>query len=216
MPRLVAFDIETIHRPFPDVVKKGIMAGEIAVDYVLKDVKKIVEKFKEKWWLQPEGSKPICIGFGVIDLETRTVENLQGHQTDNEGELAEYIFDTLSDLQPTHLVGYNSENFDMPILEASLATSEKFLAAPIGKWGHIDLAARMPKWFNLYRPLKGSPISACTLYGVKHSGGSGEDVMVMFAEDQKNKTKKVLEYCLEDVRATGEIFLRRHKLQLPF
>lgn len=214
MSCIVAFDLETVALPVNKKLQQGILDGKVRVDKVTKDPKKIYAKLKEKFWTQAEGAKIVAIGFAVLDMKERKVTELQGLQSDSTEELSEFVFDYLTDHPPAKLVGYNSEEFDFPKLERLVRLSPKYLPEGVSRWGHIDLIHKIPKFFSGHRPLKGSPISACDLYGIPyHDETSGADVAQMWETDKRNGTKEVLKYCLEDVKRTGQLFFQCSKLR---
>ena len=215
MSCIVVFDIETVALPITKKMQQGIIDGKVRCDKVTKDPKKIYEKLKEKFWTQAEGSKPVAIGFAVLDMMTRKVTELEGCQSDNKEELVDFLFDYLTRFPPGKLIGYNSERFDFPILERLVRLSDKHLAHGVGRWDHIDMINKIPMFFGGNRPLKNSPISACSLYGIDDTDDTttGAEVDEMWQTDLQNGTKKILEYCLKDVDKTGQLFFKCSKLR---
>lgn len=206
--RVLVYDMETIQRPIPEEFKKGILDGKVRTDRQTKDPKKIWGKLKEKFWTQAEGSKPIAIGFAVIDRGEGILVKPFGKQSDDETDLSEFVMSTLAEYLPRKLLGYNSEHFDLPVLEHMLRNSGLIYAKGVGRWDHIDLIKNIPQFFGGNRALKNSPVSAAALYGIKYSGTSGGDVKELWEADKKNGTKKVLEYCLDDVNVTCQVALK--------
>ncbi len=90
------------------------------------------------------------------------------------------------------LVGYNSDHFDIPILN-------KYYPGDLTKIRSIDLLAEIKQ--VLGRRLKLDSVAAATL-GRKKSG-SGLDAVKWWAEGEVEKVKK---YCLDDVKITKEIY----------
>ncbi len=97
------------------------------------------------------------------------------------------------------LIGYNSDHFDIPILN-------KYYAGDLTKIRSIDLLAEIKN--VLGRRLKLDSVAKATL-GKKKSG-HGLDAVTWWAEGKVEKVKK---YCLDDVRITKEIYdyAREHK-----
>lgn len=214
MGSILAFDIETVRRPIPASFKEDLKNGTLKIDSKTMDPSKIIKRIKEKFWTQPEGARPIAIAFCEINFITRTVLEPVGYATDDEEKLCKFLIDGLSSFSPTKLIGYNSSSFDLPALEHMLINYPGHYAKGIGKWDHLDLAMHVPPFFAARRPLKGTGTSACALYGVEHSGSSGEDVATMWAEDKKGKrTSQVLEHCKADAKATAEVYLKMSKLR---
>lgn len=115
-----------------------------------------------------------------------------------------YTVPELSELWPILeradiLIGYNSDHFDIPILN-------KYYAGDLTKFRSIDLLAEIKN--VLGRRLKLDSVAKATL-GKKKSG-HGLDAVKWWAEGKVEKVKK---YCLDDVRITKEIYdyAREHK-----
>ena len=89
------------------------------------------------------------------------------------------------------LVGYNSDHFDIPILN-------KYYAGDLSKIKSIDLLAEIKN--ALGRRLKLDSVAEATL-GRKKTG-SGLDAVRWWQEGDVERVKK---YCLEDVRITKDI-----------
>ena len=90
------------------------------------------------------------------------------------------------------LIGYNSDHFDIPILN-------RYYAGDLTKIKSIDLLAEIKN--VLGRRIKLDSVAKGTL-GKKKSG-SGLDAVRWWAEGKVDKVKK---YCLDDVQITKEIF----------
>jgi DEAD/DEAH box helicase domain-containing protein len=100
------------------------------------------------------------------------------------------------------LVGYNSDHFDIPILN-------KYYSGDLSKIRSLDLLSEIKQ--VLGRRLKLDSVARATL-GKKKSG-HGLDAVTWWAEGKVEKVKK---YCLDDVRITKEVFdyaLEHHKLR---
>lgn len=97
------------------------------------------------------------------------------------------------------LIGYNSDHFDIPILN-------KYYAGDLTKIRSIDLLAEIKQ--VLGRRLKLDSVAKATLG--KRKTGHGLDAVTWWAEGKVEKVKK---YCLNDVKITKEIydFAREHK-----
>lgn len=114
------------------------------------------------------------------------------------GELTGYFKDELPKLWPILeqadvLVGYNSDHFDIPILN-------KYYAGDLTKFRSIDLLKEIKN--VLGRRLKLDGVAEATL-GKKKSGHGLEAV-----EWWKNgEYERVKAYCLDDVKLTDELYL---------
>src|SRR3989344_9092143 len=90
------------------------------------------------------------------------------------------------------LVGYNSDHFDIPILN-------KYYSGDLAEIRSIDLLAEIRN--VLGRRLKLDSVAKATLGRGKT--GSGLDAVKWW---QEGKIEKVRKYCLEDVRVTKDIY----------
>lgn len=90
------------------------------------------------------------------------------------------------------LVGFNSDHFDIPILN-------KYYAGDLARIRSIDLLAEIRQ--VLGRRIKLDSVAKATLG--KRKSGSGLDAVTWWAEGKVEKVKK---YCLMDVRITKEIY----------
>ena len=96
------------------------------------------------------------------------------------------------------LVGYNSDHFDIPILN-------KYYAGDLTKIKSVDLLKEVKN--VLGRRLKLDNIAEATLG--KNKTGHGLDAVTWWKQGLK---EKVLDYCIEDVRITNELYeyARKH------
>lgn len=94
--------------------------------------------------------------------------------------------------QADGLVGFNSDHFDIPILN-------KYYPGDLTKMRSIDLLAEVSN--TLGRRIKLDSIAAGTL-GTKKSG-SGLDAMRWWKE---GNIKKLRDYCIKDVKITRDVF----------
>jgi len=90
------------------------------------------------------------------------------------------------------LVGYNSDHFDIPILN-------RYYAGDLTKIKSVDLLKEVKN--VLGRRLKLQSIAEATLKRGKISDGL--EAMDWWAQGKKDK---VMEYCIEDVRITNDIY----------
>jgi DEAD/DEAH box helicase domain-containing protein len=90
------------------------------------------------------------------------------------------------------LIGYNSEHFDLPILN-------KYYAGDLLKIKSLDLLLEIKKVLN--RRLKLDNIASATLG--KHKSGNGLEAQTWW---KAGDVEKVKSYCLDDVRLTKELY----------
>jgi len=90
------------------------------------------------------------------------------------------------------LIGYNSDHFDIPILN-------RYYAGDLTKIKSLDLLAEIKN--VLGRRLKLDSVAEATLG--RNKTGSGLDAITWWRNGEYEKVKK---YCIEDVRITKEIY----------
>lgn len=118
------------------------------------------------------------------------------------GEYRAFLRDELKDLWPILeradiLVGYNSDHFDIPILD-------KYYAGDLTKIKSVDLMKEVKN--VLGRRLRLDNLAQATLGRGK--SGNGLEAIAWWKE---GKFDKVREYCLDDVRLTNELYLYARK-----
>lgn len=108
-----------------------------------------------------------------------------------------YVVDELPRLWPTLeradlLIGYNSDHFDIPILN-------RYYAGDLARIRSVDLLTEIKN--SLGRRVKLDVVAQATLGRGK--SGSGLEAVAWWAEGE---VEKVRAYCLEDVKITKEIY----------
>ena len=199
----VVFDLESIPLPIPE---EAIAEKRLALSQEYKKDETIeahLLAWKDKFKFKPEGAKPIAIGMQIIGH--KATSEPMGIQSDDESEIARFFVETIDTFSGSKIVGYNILGYDLPLICRSLFKSDLKLNYRIGKWAKIDL---MQEPFGRGFDQTGGFKRLCRTYGVKLSGQDGSMVDALWAEDQENGTKKVLEYCLDDVRGCGELFMK--------
>ena len=134
---------------------------------------------------------------GPMPTPTELELTIVGVHDSETGELTSYLKEDLPKLWPLFeradvLVGYNSDHFDIPILN-------KYYAGDLAKIKSVDLMKEVKN--VLGRRLKLDNIAEATL-GKKKSG-HGLDAVRWW---EQGLVEKVREYCLDDVRLTREIY----------
>ena len=100
------------------------------------------------------------------------------------------------------LIGFNSEHFDIPLLN-------KYYSGDLSKIRGVDLLKEVKK--VLGRRIKLDTLAEATL-GRKKTGDGAESVRWWRAGEDK----KVIDYCIEDVKLTKELYeyaLKNHHLK---
>lgn len=134
------------------------------------------------------------LGNGDFSNQEVTIVGVHDSET---GEYSSYLKAELPKLwslfeQADIIVGYNSDHFDIPILN-------KYYAGDLGKIKSVDLLKEIKQ--VLGRRLKLDNVAEATL-GKKKSG-SGLEAVKWWAEGQ---IEKVRAYCIDDVRITKELY----------
>lgn len=132
----------------------------------------------------------------IVDPTTMELAVVGIHDTETNA-LSSYTVAELPSLWPILekadlIVGYNSDHFDIPILN-------KYYAGDLGKIHSVDLLAEIKN--VLGRRLKLDSVAEATL-GRKKTG-SGLDAVKWWTEGEYEKVKK---YCLEDVKITKDVY----------
>lgn len=105
--------------------------------------------------------------------------------------------ETLNDLWPIFekadiLIGFNSDHFDIPILN-------KYYSGDLTKIKSLDLLKEVKK--SLGRRIKLDTLAEATLG--KNKSGHGLEAIVWWRNGEK---QKVIDYCIDDVKITKEIY----------
>lgn len=137
--------------------------------------------------------------FGNLEI---TVVGIHDSSTN---EYTSFLKHELKDLWPILeradlLVGYNSDHFDIPILN-------KYYAGDLTKIKSVDLLKEVKA--VLGRRLKLDNLAEATLGEGKSSNGL--EAMTWW---KQGLVDKVREYCLDDVRITNELYLHAKKKKL--
>jgi DNA polymerase elongation subunit (family B) len=120
---------------------------------------------------------------GIYDSETKSYSCYEQHELSELWKILE---------QTDVIIGYNSEHFDMPLLN-------KYYPGDLTKIKHVDLLKEIKDAAG--RRFKLDQIAEGTL-GINKSG-HGLQSIIWWRNGEKDKVKK---YCLDDVRITKEIY----------
>jgi DEAD/DEAH box helicase domain-containing protein len=121
-----------------------------------------------------------------------------GVHNSETGEFTSYLQEDLPKLWPLMesadiLVGYNSDHFDIPILN-------KYYAGDLARIKSVDLMKEVKE--VLGRRLKLDNIAGATLG--KRKSGNGLEAITWWKE---GKVEKVRKYCLDDVKITNDLYV---------
>lgn len=122
-------------------------------------------------------------------------------------EYSSYLQEDLPKLWPILeqadiLVGYNSDHFDIPILD-------KYYSGDLRQIKSIDLLAEIKN--SLGRRLKLDGVAQATIGAAKSADG-----LMAIRWWREGKKQQVIDYCLQDVKVTKEVFeyaLKHNKLK---
>lgn len=120
---------------------------------------------------------------GIYDYESDTLKAFQEHEFKDMWKYFE---------KADALVGYNSDHFDIPLLN-------KYYPGDLTKIKSIDLMKTIQN--SLGRRIKLQDVASATLN--KSKSGQGLDAIKWWKE---GKIDKIIEYCLQDVKVTKELF----------
>ncbi len=141
---------------------------------------------------------------GSIDFTTQELTIVGVHDSETDS-YSSYLKEELTKLWPLMesadiLIGYNSDHFDIPILN-------KYYAGDLSKIKSVDLLKEIKN--VLGRRLRLDSVAEATLG--KGKIGHGLDATKWWKE---GKIDKIREYCLDDVRITKELYDYARKKRL--
>jgi len=205
----LVFDIETSGAPWEDLpaslqsslIRKAKDGGE--------------ELARSQLGLSPTTGRIVCIAFQDVQ-EGRSAAYVLGdparssepiYYCRTEREILEEFYRILAEFR--RYVTYNGKNFDVPFILARSAILEvvpgpfpvtkRYSTSP-----HLDLCELLSSFGSLrYESLDGW----CQAFGIRSpkSGIDGSQVQTYF---EAGRLQEIAEYCLQDVRATAELFER--------
>jgi predicted PolB exonuclease-like 3'-5' exonuclease len=162
------------------------------------------DKWKKNFNFEVGKSKVISAAFAEIKHD-KTLGEVEVCCGKEEAKVAKFAAKWLNDLcSPIKLVGYNSSSFDLPHLATLLANNGQALTHPLGKWDSVDL---------FFHPLgrKGSLNDWCAAFNIhpEDPDMNGSKVGELY---QQGELEKIASYNADDVRMTGELFLKLSKV----
>ena len=221
----IAFDIEVAGFPWGEV-------DEITRGYLLNRARSTEDRdaVPERMALYPGLGKIIAIGMwnleadrGLILLEGAQEEQKEWERVANsdvfrgsEEELLERFWSILERKQP-RLVSFNGRGYDGPVLairsaQAGIAPTANLMPPRWRLERHVDLMDVLSfqgAWRERY-----SLDYWCRRFDVESPKGSIDGSQVGKAY-REGRIEEIGEYCLRDVRATGELFRRLEHTLLP-
>ncbi len=221
----IAFDIEVAGFQWEEV-------DEITQGYLLKRAKteEAREAVPERMALFPGLGKIIAIGMWNLDADQglmllegeaedqRDWEKVPGSQVmrGSEAELLERFWEILANKRP-RLVSFNGRSYDGPILmirsaQLGIAPTKHLVPNRYNIGEHCDLMdvfRFMGAWWDQY-----TLDYWCRRFDIESPKGSvdGSQVARYYRE---GRIEEIGEYCLRDVRATGQLYSKVEKTLLP-
>ena len=221
----IAFDIEVAGFPWEEV-------DEITRGYLLHRARDEREReaVPERMALYPGLGKVIAIGLWNLDMQ-RGLVLLEGDRTEQhewervphsdvfrgeERDLLERFWHIVERKQP-RLVSYNGRGYDAPILmvrsaQSGVAPTRNLVPNRYRIGEHTDLMDVL-SFFGAWRE-RYSLDYWCRRFDVESPKGSIDGSQVGRAY-REGRIEEIGEYCLRDVRATGELFSRVEHTLLP-
>lgn len=203
----LVLDIETVSRSVEDIPER-------ALEYLFKSLtrdqpdEEEVEKRREdmisRFGLDPTTGRVIVIG--VLDVGTRAETVFAD---DSEKELLSKFWDWLAANEREPYVTFNGKRFDIPFLNVrsaihGLAPSKVIPADPLTTHPHFDVREVFE---GNDRRRRGSLDYFTAIFGIPSpkSKMDGAQVNDAYAE---GRLDDIVQYCLEDCRATAAIYER--------
>lgn len=194
-------DIETVGQD-PDAISPRAL--EILTAGAADDAAR--EAVLERMGLDPSTGRIVCIGVHWIE-----VDRSRAYCQSDEMELLSNFWSDLAQIRPTRFVTFNGKSFDFPFINIRSA----ILGVPIPRDllldtrrfstdRHFDVREVLTN-FDRYK--KGTLEYFCQVFGVA-SPKDGMDGSQVEAYFKQGRLDEIARYCLDDCRATGELYLR--------
>ncbi len=221
----IAFDIEVAGFPWDEV-------DEITRGYLLNRARDEREReaVPERMALYPGMGKVIAIGMWNLDMQRGLVllegEHEEPHEWERvphsdvfrggEAELLERFWEIVARKSP-RLVSYNGRGYDGPILmirsaQNGVAPTSNLVPNRYHLRDHTDLMDVF-SFFGAWRE-RYSLDYWCRRFDVESPKGSIDGSQVGRAY-REGRIEEIGEYCLRDVRATGELYTRVKDTLIP-
>ncbi len=194
-------DIETVGQD-PDAISPRAL--EILTAGAADDAAR--EAVLERMGLDPSTGRIVCIGVHWIE-----VDRSRAYCQSDEMELLSNFWSDLAQIRPTRFVTFNGKSFDFPFINIRSA----ILGVPIPRDllldtrrfstdRHFDVREVLTN-FDRYK--KGTLEYFCQVFGVA-SPKDGMDGSQVEAYFKQGRLDEIARYCLDDCRATGELYRR--------
>ncbi len=217
MKRLI-FDIETIGAEFK-ALDKGTQ------EFVLRYAKTKAEKQTE---IERLGLSPFTgqiVAIGLMDYDTgqggvyfqtpkakQLVERIEEgvkYVPGSEQQILERFWDVVKNYQ--QVITFNGRSFDAPYiyirsLALGVAATKDLMPNRYSTVAHVDLKDQLQ--FYGAMNARFSFHTVCRTFGIespKDNGVTGLDVPILF---KKKQYEKIARYCMDDVRATRELYAK--------
>lgn len=137
------------------------------------------------------------ISVAVGQVYGNDIQDVECYYDETPAELAKKVAAYVDAVGPFRFIGYNLENYDLPILLKHMAQAGATTKHKIGKWDTCDLC-RKP--FDRSIPLK----DAARAFGLKTLDLDGSDVAELY---EKRDWQTIAKYNVMDVKLTGKLYV---------
>jgi len=203
----LVLDIETVGQPVDAIPERALEYLEKALERDAPEPEDLARRREDmiaRFGLDPTTGRVIVIGLLDVDTGAETV-----FAENSEKELLSEFWDWLAAHEPERYVTFNGKRFDIPFLNIrsaihSLAPAKVIPAEPLTTRPHFDVREVFE---GNDRRRRGSLDFFTAIFGVPSpkTKMDGAKVNEVYAE---GRLDDIIEYCLEDCRATAAIYER--------
>lgn len=203
----LVFDIETVGQDRSEIPERALAYLERALSRDRPDEEELERRRQDmvsRFGLDPTTGRVIVVG--VVDTEAEQEHAFAG---DDEKETLERFWAWLAEHEPALYVSFNGKRFDVPYLNVrsaihGLRPRRVIPAEPGSLRPHFDVREVLE---GNDRRRRGSLDYFCAAFGVASpkSRMEGSDVPAAYAE---GRLDEIARYCLDDCRATAELYAR--------
>lgn len=188
-----------------------------------KEESSLEESYTERAGIYAEFGKIISIGLGYFapnEEKDKLTFRVKGFASDNESELLtnlKEVFNQFDELN-VRLCAHNGKEFDFPYLSRRMLINGLSLPECLNNSGkkpweisHLDT---MHMWrFGDYKNYT-SLDTLATVFGIESSKTDLDGSKVNSVYHEEGSSKRILDYCIQDVIVTAQVYLRMHNLKI--
>ncbi len=157
----------------------------------------LVETLSESKAFKLATTTMISCSLGVADILSGEVQHIKVCASDELSEITNFIVAYLNRFPSGYrLIGFNHEEFDLPIITKSFSLTGVFPRQPVGKWDSIDLLHKYKKQGGLKVVGKA--------FGFDIPDINGSAVARLYSEGDWDTIRQ---YNKADVLLTGQLFI---------